>query len=79
MIDVTLIEQVADRLNAEMASQGINRTELAKRMKRSSGYISHILRGDRNMTLKTLEEVAHALDINVTMLLVQKQIARFND
>ena len=44
-----------------MLDQGITRSELAKRLGRTRGYVSHLLSGDRNLTLRTLSDIAHAI------------------
>ena len=49
-----LYKQVSDYMKRE----GINRTQLAERLKVSKGYITQILNGDFNYTLKKLIEVS---------------------
>lgn len=45
-----------------MEEQGVTRTELARRLGRSKGYISQLLDGESNMTIRTLSDVFLALD-----------------
>ncbi len=40
-----------------MAEQNINRAELARRMGRSKGFISQLLDGSRNMTIRTVADI----------------------
>ena len=42
-------------------SKGINQTELAKELGVSKGYISQVLKGEFNYTLKTLIEISLAI------------------
>lgn len=58
----TLIEATMEMISAILEEDGLSRTELAKRLGRSKGYVSQILSGDRNMTLRTLAQVMFALD-----------------
>jgi len=44
-----------------MEQQGVNKAELAKRLKKSRSWITQLLSGKANMTIRTLAEVAHAL------------------
>ncbi len=40
-----------------MASHHISRTELAHRLKKTKGYVSQLLDGSRNMTIRTISDV----------------------
>jgi transcriptional regulator with XRE-family HTH domain len=44
-----------------MDAQGITRAELARRLDRSPAFITKILRGNANFTLKTMTRIAAAL------------------
>jgi transcriptional regulator with XRE-family HTH domain len=46
-----------------MESEGINKTELAKRLNVSKGYISQILNGNFNYTLKKLIDLSLAIGV----------------
>ena len=48
-----------------MDAEGINRKELAKRMRKSPSALTRILGGDANITLKTLAEFINALGLHV--------------
>jgi antitoxin component HigA of HigAB toxin-antitoxin module len=45
-----------------MEQQGVTRAELAKRLGKSKGYITQLLDGRTNMTLRTISDVLTALD-----------------
>jgi transcriptional regulator with XRE-family HTH domain len=47
--------------------QGVSKSDLASRIRRSKGYITQLLGGERNLTLRTLAEVAYALGTRVTL------------
>lgn len=40
---------------------GVTRQELAKRLGKSKSFVSQLLSGERNMTLRTLADLGHAL------------------
>lgn len=48
-----------------MDAEGINRKQLAKRMHKSPSALTRILRGDANITLRTLAEFQKALGLHV--------------
>jgi transcriptional regulator with XRE-family HTH domain len=64
---VAITEQICDL----MADQGVTKSELAAGLKKSKAYVSQLLHGTRNMTLRTLADLAYVLGRNVTV--------RFND
>ena len=44
-----------------LETSGVSRTELAKRLRKTKGYISQLLDGETNMTLRTLSDALYAL------------------
>jgi hypothetical protein len=68
-----LFEQEALLLSATelicelMEKQAVNRTELARRIGKSNAFVSQTLDGRRNMTLRTLADLAWALGVRVQM------------
>lgn len=50
-----------------MEDEDLTRMELAKKVGKSKGHISQLLNGKRNMTLKTLAEIAFALNTRVNV------------
>lgn len=44
-----------------MSEKGVSRSELARRLGRSKGYITKLLDGSANMTIRTLSDVFSAL------------------
>ena len=57
-----LIAEVTEAIWEVMEERGCSKTELAKRMAASKGHVSQVLNGSRNMTLRTLADICHALD-----------------
>lgn len=46
-----------------MEDRGISKTQLAERLGKSKAYVSQILSGSRNMTLRTLSDICFAMGI----------------
>ena len=59
------IQEVTELICALMDERGINRTELAKRLGRSKGYITQLLDGQANMTLRTISDVFTAIGLSI--------------
>lgn len=57
----TLIADATELICQAMDVGGINRQDLATRLGKSKGFVSQILTGERNMTLRTLADVMFAL------------------
>ena len=57
----TLILEATERVVALLEDQGVSRQELAERLGKSKGFVSQILCGDRNMTLRTLGDLGYVL------------------
>jgi transcriptional regulator with XRE-family HTH domain len=56
-----------------MIEQGVRRTDLAERLGTSRAYVTKLLNGQENMTLKTLVRVANALEMKVDTKFVPRQ------
>jgi len=65
-----LILDVTEQICAAMEGQDISRSELAQRLDVSRAYVTKLLNGHPNMTLRTLVEVAAALGLrpNISVL-----------
>ena len=50
-----------------MNESGVTRSELAKRIGKTRSYVTQLLSGSRNMTLRTLADIAFALGAEVKM------------
>lgn len=59
-----LITEVTETIWKAMEEAGVNKTALANRMGATKGYVSQVLSGSRNMTLRTLADICFALDLS---------------
>lgn len=57
----SLIVDVAEEIWAALEEEQITKADLAARLGKSKAFITQILNGSRNMTLRTLADVATAL------------------
>jgi transcriptional regulator with XRE-family HTH domain len=57
-----LILDATETIITLLEERGVSRADLAKRLGKSKGFVSQILSGERNMTLRTLADVGFALD-----------------
>jgi len=62
-----LIQSVTSALNAALADHGISQTMVAQRLGKSAAYVSQVLSGRRNCTLRTLADIAWACDRRLTV------------
>lgn len=56
-----LILQVGEAMAELLESEGVSRTELGRRLGKTKGFVSQILAGDKNLTLRTIADVCDAL------------------
>ena len=64
-----LILDVTNRLTEALAETGVTKAELAKRIERSTGFVSQVFGGGRNLTLRTISDIAAALSLRPTLQL----------
>lgn len=57
------IIEVYEVIQDEMNQQGVSRSELSEKIGKSKAYISQVLGGSRNMTLRTLADFCKALNV----------------
>jgi cyanate lyase len=62
-----LIAAAADLIARLMAAQGVTKAELARRLGKSPAWVSQLLGGNANMTVRTLAEVAWTLGAEVRL------------
>jgi transcriptional regulator with XRE-family HTH domain len=56
-----LILHATEAVVGLLAEQTVTRQELAARLGKSKGFVSQLLSGERNMTLRTLADLGHVL------------------
>lgn len=61
---------IADQIYELMEKADINKTELAEKLGSSKAFVSKVLRGDANMTMRTLIKIVFALDGEVNTKIV---------
>jgi len=60
-----LIMEITQAIYAIMEDTDIGKSELARRLGKSAAFVSQVLDGDRNMTLRTVSDIFTALDRQV--------------
>jgi transcriptional regulator with XRE-family HTH domain len=56
-----LILDATEAVVGLLEEEKVSRQELARRLGKSKGFVSQLLSGERNMTLRTLADLGHAL------------------
>lgn len=60
-----LILEVTEVLSQALEKEGITKKDLAERLGKTQGFVSQILAGGRNLTLRTIADVADALECRI--------------
>lgn len=60
-----LLLEVTELLAEEMKRRGVSRAELAKRLGKSKAFVTQVLRGRHNMTVRTLADLTWALAFRI--------------
>jgi transcriptional regulator with XRE-family HTH domain len=68
-----LILEVTEAIARALKELQVTQSELAERLGKTKGFISQILSGDRNLTLRTLSDVADALECSIQVEIVPEQ------
>lgn len=63
------ILDVTEQIWEQMEKREITKASLAEKLGKSKPYVSQLLSGSRNMTLRTLAEIAFAMDVTATISL----------
>ncbi|MGR6750069.1 helix-turn-helix domain-containing protein [Aeromonas veronii] len=72
-----LIVEVTESLYEKMLDNNIKKSEIADKLNKSQAYVSQLLSGSRNMTLRTLSDIAQALDCVPSVTLKQQNEERW--
>jgi transcriptional regulator with XRE-family HTH domain len=67
-----LILEVTEALSEALEREDVTKAELARRLGKSKGFVSQLLAGGRNLTLRTIAGVADALGYDVHVGLVRQ-------
>ena len=68
MAQEDLIMEVTETLCELLEKEKISRKELAERLGKTKGFISQLLNGGRNLTLRTVADILHVLGYKVTLV-----------
>ncbi len=62
-----LIMEVTETLCELLDKEEVSRKELADRLGKTKGFVSQLLNGGRNLTLRTVADILHVLGYKVTL------------
>jgi transcriptional regulator with XRE-family HTH domain len=62
-----LVAEAAETIARLMAEQNVSKADLARRLKKSRAWVTQLLSGKANMTVRTLAEVVYALDAELKL------------
>lgn len=71
-----LVLDVTEAICEEMESRGISRADLARNLDTSRSYVTQLLSGSRNLTLRTLSDIAWACGARVQVQFESSQQPR---
>ena len=66
-----LIARTTESILEAMRRKGVTKAELARRLGTTNAYITQLLSGDRNLTLRTIAAVAEALNVSPRLSLLE--------
>jgi transcriptional regulator with XRE-family HTH domain len=62
-----LVAEASEMIARLMAEQNVSKADLARRLNKSRAWVTQLLSGKANMTVRTLADVAYALDTEVKL------------
>ena len=62
-----LVAEASEVIARLMAEQNVSKADLARRLKKSRAWVTQLLSGKANMTVRTFAEVAYALNAEVKL------------
>jgi transcriptional regulator with XRE-family HTH domain len=71
-----LILEVTEALSEAIEERGLTRSEIAKRLGKTKGFVSQLLAGGRNLTLRTVADIADAIGISLKFAVRGTEIAK---
>jgi transcriptional regulator with XRE-family HTH domain len=63
----SLVAEAAEVIANLMAQQSLSKADLARRLNKSRAWVTQLLSGKTNMTVRTLAEVVHSLGAEVKL------------
>ena len=67
VIQGELIMEVTETICELLEKEGVSRKELAERLGKTKGFVSQLLNGGRNLTLRTVADILHVLGYKVVL------------
>ena len=64
-----LLEDVTEELLFELENRGLTKADLASLLGKSKPFVTRLLNGDHNMTLRTLADVCYVLGVNPQVII----------
>jgi transcriptional regulator with XRE-family HTH domain len=71
-----LILEVTEALSEAIEQRGLTRSEVAKRLGKTKGFVSQLLAGGRNLTLRTVADIADAIGISLKVAAQDAEISK---
>ncbi len=71
-----LILEVTEALSEAIEKRGLTRSEVAKRLGKTKGFVSQLLAGGRNLTLRTVADIADAIGISLKVAVQGAEISK---
>src|SRR5512147_1201000 len=68
VIQGELIMEVTETICELLEKEGVSRKELADRLGKTKGFVSQLLNGGRNLTLRTVADILYVLGYKVTLM-----------
>lgn len=62
-----LAAEASEAISRLMAEQNVSKADLARKLNKSRAWVTQLLSGKANLTVRTLAEVVHALDSEVKL------------
>lgn len=62
-----LVAEASEAIAKLMAEQNVSKADLARRLNKSRAWVTQLLSGKANMTVRTLAEVVYALDAELKL------------
>ncbi|UCC32746.1 MAG: helix-turn-helix transcriptional regulator [Phycisphaerales bacterium] len=74
-----LIEEAGELVAVTMQREGVSKADLARRIGTSKAHITQLLAGSRNMTLRTLGDLMHAMNHRVFLTSMSSADAHWSE
>jgi transcriptional regulator with XRE-family HTH domain len=71
-----LIMEVTETICELLEKEKVSRKELAERLGKSKGFVSQLLNGGRNLTLRTVADILHVLGYKVSLMTFKEEPKR---